>query len=208
MRDFVSRQPGWRIVREFEDQKSAATMNRPGLQDLFAAAERDEFDVVLFRAVDRLVRSTRDLWPIVDRLADAGVAVKSVTQDIDTTTPSGRAMLNMAATFAALEREQIIERITYGIEAKANQGLWIGGPPPFGYDKDSATHGLIPNEDEAAIVRLIFECYVREGLSGKKIAERLNERGHRSSTGKLWTYKLVGDIIRRPVYAGMIDHSP
>ena len=87
-------------MASFSDQKSGATLDRPGLQRALDAAERGEFDVVLIVKVDRLVRSLRALVDVVDRLEQAaGVGFRSVTENFDTTTPLGKMTLGILTVF-------------------------------------------------------------------------------------------------------------
>jgi site-specific DNA recombinase len=77
---------------------------------------------------------------------------------------------------------------------------WKGGRRPFSYCVD--TSKLIADQHEAAVVRLIFESYVRDRLGAKTVAHTLNERGHRTTTGGPWSAHQVLRVLSNPVYLG------
>ena len=104
--------------------KAAAT--RPGMQRLLEYAEMG--DTVVVWRIDRLGRSLIDVLNTVNRLRDAGIYVRSVSDGIDPATTTGRLMLNMLATLAEYERELIIERVNAGIAAARIAGATFGRP--------------------------------------------------------------------------------
>src|SRR5579884_2410382 len=174
---FVASQPGHTITHRFVDQASGATLDRPGLQAALTAAKSGDFDVLLVYRIDRLTRSIVGLMSIVEELEAAGVALRSATEPIDTQGPVGRMLLQLLGIFAEFERSLLIDRITKGFERKAARGEWLGGPGPYGYDLDPATKTLIPNTDEAAVVRVIFNKYVSERVGATALANWLNDTG-------------------------------
>lgn len=97
---YIASQPGWRKTKTFTDNASAKDTNRPGLQAALAAARAGRIDVLLVVKVDRFSRRQRDLVALVEELTEIGVAFVSATESFDTSTPSGRAMLQMLGTFA------------------------------------------------------------------------------------------------------------
>ena len=111
--------------------------------------------------VDRLTRSLADFAKLVELFDAAGVSFVSVTQSFNTTTSMGRLTLNMLLSFAQFEREVTGERIRDKIAASKRKGIWVGGIVPFGYEVRDRK--LVIREDEAAIVRLIFERYLALG---------------------------------------------
>lgn len=110
---------GWAVVGEYRDQGisgAAGRDKRPELDRLLKDAARRRFDVVAFWAVDRLGRSTGKVATIMEELDALGVQQFYHKEAIDTSTPHGRAMLQMAAVFAELERGMIRERVIAGLE--------------------------------------------------------------------------------------------
>jgi site-specific DNA recombinase len=177
---YIGSQPGWRQAARFADDASGATTSRPGLQRALAAARAGLIDVLLVYRVDRLTR--RDLVTLLDDLDQAQVVFRSATEPFDTGTAMGRMLVQMLGMFAQFERDTIIDRVIAGMERKAAAGKWKGGRRPFGYQVSHATSTLVPDEAEAAVVRLIFDLYTRQRAGARAIANLLNERGHRTTT--------------------------
>ena len=178
----VQRERGWTLLPDgYEDRNvSGKTTQRPGLQQMLADAEAGRFDVICLYKLDRLSRSLIDFLDLLRRLGESGVAVVSVTQSIDTSTPAGRLMLNILASFAEFEREQISERITDKMAASRRRGMWQGGPGVYGYDV--VNKKLVVNETEAALVREIFETFLRVG----SIIGTLADLRRRAISNKGW----------------------
>ena len=146
----------WKIYKVYTDPGfSGGNMNRPSLQKLFADCTQKRFDTVLVYKLDRLSRSQKDtLYIIEDLFLTNHVDFISMSENFDTSTPFGRAMIGILSVFAQLEREQIKERMAMGREGRAKQGKWHGGGNvPIGYD--FINDYLIPNEYEAAQVKLL-----------------------------------------------------
>ncbi len=97
-----------------------------------------------------------------------------------------------------------------GREMSAKSGNYVGTIPPFGYDKTIVMEGkkkcptLSINEEEAAVVRQIFDSYVNENIGFQVIGDRLNEMGIKSPSGKTWTVDAVRKVIENHHYIGMI----
>lgn len=171
---------------------SAATLNRPALQDLIADVEAGKIDVVVVYKLDRLSRSQRDLLDLLELFSRHGVDFKSVTQNFDTTGPMGRAMLGMLSVFSELERGLTSERTRDKVLAARRRGRWTGGLVPLGYDLRGGR--LTVNEPEAERVRQIFDLYL-EHRSLTRVAEILRERGWQT---KSWTTNAGGLREGRP----------
>lgn len=105
---------------------SGTRTSRPGLDALLADAQAGD-TIVVFR-LDRLGRSTAHLAGLIADLTDRGVFIESISEGLDSTTPAGRAMLQMLSIFAEMERTFIVERTRAGLAAKRAQGI-VGGRP-------------------------------------------------------------------------------
>ncbi|WP_417463570.1 recombinase family protein [Kordiimonas sp.] len=123
---------GWTIVGEYSDEGISGTSGRekrPGLNALLKDATRRRFDVAVFWSVDRLGRSTAKVATAMEELDALGVSQFYHKEAIDSATPHGRAMLQMAAVFATLERDMIAERVKAGLERAKAQGKRLGRAP-------------------------------------------------------------------------------
>jgi putative DNA-invertase from lambdoid prophage Rac len=118
---------GWNVARLVEDVGSG-TKERPGRESLLMAARRREIDVIIVWRLDRWGRSVADLMTTLRELTDLGVGFVSLTEALDLTTPSGRAMAGMLAIFAEFEREILRERVRAGIAQARKEGRPHGRP--------------------------------------------------------------------------------
>lgn len=173
---------------------TGSNIDRPEMQRLIGDIKLGRISHVIVYKLDRLSRSQKDtLYLIEDVFNPHGVSFVSLNENMDTSTPIGRAMLGIMSAFAQLERETIRERTRMGMKERVKNGYWPGGGKvPFGYDYDREKGILVPNAD-ADKVRLMYELYLR-GWSMMKIASEVGLRYDR----------LAEQIIRRKTNTGVI----
>lgn len=127
----VAERREWQIVQTYEDAGISGAKGRdkrPGFDAMLKDASRRRFDVLMFWSIDRLGRSTAAVATALAELDAAGVAIYADKEAVDATTPHGRAMLQMAAVFAELERGMIRERVMAGLERVRAAGGILGRP--------------------------------------------------------------------------------
>jgi len=128
----VAERAGWRIVDVFADRGVSGARGRdkrPELDRLLRGAVHREFGLVMVWSVDRLGRSLQHLVDLLAELQAAGVDLYLHQQNLDTTTPSGRAMFQMCGVFAEFERAMIRERVKAGLGRARERGTRLGRPP-------------------------------------------------------------------------------
>lgn len=108
----------------FKDELSGASATRPALQRCLKKLEHG--DTLVVWKLDRLGRSLRDLIAMLDDLKNRGVKFRSLTESIDTATPTGRAMWQMIGVLAELERSLIVERTQAGMKEARKRGVQFG----------------------------------------------------------------------------------
>lgn len=211
LRAFIESQPGWVLARKpYVDQQSGAYIDRPGLQRALRDAGLGLFDVLLVYRVDRFARKLRVLVDLLEQLEGSGVAFRSATEPIDTSTPTGRMLVQLLGVFAEFERETIIDRVINGMERKAARGEWTAGAIPFGYAArrrardDSSPNYLEVDEDRAPLVPVIFDKYANHRMGAHAIANWLNDSGHRTKRGALWSHVAVLKVLRNRTYLGEV----
>ena len=121
------RDRGWKVRKRVEDVGSGVK-ERGGREALLKAARRREIDVILVWRLDRWGRSVADLMTTLRELTELGVGFVSLTEALDLTTPTGRAMAGMLAIFAEFEREILRERVKAGIAQARKEGRPHGRP--------------------------------------------------------------------------------
>jgi len=202
---------------------------RPEGNRMLRDARLKKFDQVLVYRLDRLGRDTRLILNAVDELEKCGVRVRSMTEEFDTATATGKLMLTMLSGFAAHEHAVIRERSLAGTNRVATAGAWLGGIVPFGYRKAGSkaawrlvvSDEAIPGVDlsEAEVIRMIYRLAAVERRSCHFIAARLNElripcayqrddrlvsRGKRKQrTSGLWRPARVRNMLINTTYKGL-----
>jgi site-specific DNA recombinase len=175
------------VYEIFADDGVSGTVpieSRAAGRRVLEAARQGKFDQLLVFKLDRLGRDTRLILNAVAELEKYGVRIRSMTEEFDTGTATGRLMLTMLSGFASHEREVIRERSVAGTNRVAESGAWMGGIVPFGYRKagEKRNGQLVVSEDpmpgmamsEADVIRDVFRMAAVERKSCRVIAERLN----------------------------------
>ena len=214
---------GFDVISEFIDEGISGTVasnRRPGALELMASL--GGLEVVILYRLDRLSRSAVELADLLQKLSASAVEVWSVA---DLPIPARIVTDQIAdiAAFAESERSAILQRMRDGIRRAAEQGKWIGGPIPFGYDLDSngaltPSARVVAGMAENELARSVFER-LAAGSSTIKEARRLNELevfpgrrySHKTVTmrRKNWLPSRINAMVRNPVYKGIhvFDHS-
>jgi DNA invertase Pin-like site-specific DNA recombinase len=200
------RAEGWvELADQYDDGGfSGGTLERPALKRLLADIEAGRIDVVVVYKIDRLSRALMDFAGLVEVFDRHGVTFVSVTQSFNTTTSMGRLTLNVLLSFAQFEREVIGERIRDKVAASRKRGMWMGGVVPMGYRVENRK--LVIYEREAALVRMIFQRFLRVG-SATVLARQLRAENVRSHRGRLIDKGSLYRILRNRVYIGLAVHK-
>ena len=193
-------------LRIFSDRGfSGKNMRRPAFGELMEAVEAGEIERIVVYRLDRFSRSLADFSRIWEVLQKNGVAFLSVSEQFDTSSPVGRAMLSIVMTFAQLERETTAERVRDNYHHRASLGAWPGGPAPYGYALSKAevdgrsVSSLIPDEHAKTVCR-IFEEYAKPETSLRGLAKDLTARGIHGPKREAWDNVTLSRILRNPVY--------
>lgn len=191
----------------FEDAGySAKNTDRPDYQRMMARVRTGEFSHILVWKIDRISRNLLDFAAMYAELKKLGVTFVSKNEQFDTSSAMGEAMLKIILVFAELERNMTSERVSAIMLSRANGGVWNGGKIPFGYTYDKEARQFSINEDEAQIVRHIYDLY--ESIRSLTIvAKELNGKGIRSRTGKPWNPTTVRTMLTNPFYAGTYRYN-
>jgi putative DNA-invertase from lambdoid prophage Rac len=168
MREYAAKR-GWTIAAQIKEVGSGAA-ERELREKLLAAARRREVDVVLVWRLDRWGRSLVDLVVTLKELAELGVGFVSLTEALDLTTPTGRAMAGLLSVFAEFEREILRERISAGIAEARLKGKHLGRPVTVGKQTSQVRKLHRTGVSKAEIARRldISRTSVRRLLSSKE----------------------------------------
>lgn len=186
---------------------SGKNFERPQMQQLLRDLQQDKFDIVLAVAVDRISRNNLDVLKFVDEeLHPRGKKLLISTCDIDSSTETGKMFISLLGTFAEYERRLIISRVNKGMDKRATEGKWNGGMM-LGYD--SVDGKLVVNEEEAEIVKEIFELQAI-GKGYRAIANSLNRKGKKTKGSKnkpsdSFSTAAIKTILQNEKYTGSLD---
>lgn len=201
---------GWEHFKTYEDGGiSGGTMNRPGLQKLLKDMQKGIIQTVIVYKVDRLSRSILDFYKMMQEFEKYDSNFVSITQSFDTSNSMGKLTLNMLLSFAQFEREVSSERIRDKMRASKAKGYWVGGVYPLGYDIEDKK--LIINKDEAELVKLIYEKYLKYKTLAE-VAKWLNSNGYKTKKYRVrggidFDTDIIHKILKNVVYIGKIAHK-
>lgn len=194
----------WEIEGLYADEGiSAKDTNRPQLQRMIKDIEQGKIDCVLVYRLDRLTRSVLDLYKLLEIFEKHNCKFKSATEVYDTTSAMGRMFITIVAALAQWERENLGERISFGFAEKARQGKYPLNFRPIGYNLDLKTGTLTINNEEAKVIRLIYDLYL-EGYSANRLCRYLNDHGIKTKANNSWNDKPLMQILKNPLYYGAI----
>lgn len=182
---------------------------RPQMQRLLAEVEAGIWDGVIVMEVERLARGeTIDQGIVAQAFKYSGTLIITPAKTYDPSNEFDEEYFEFGLFMSRREYKTINRRLQAGRLASAREGKWLGGPTPYGYDScklpKEKGYSLVPNGD-ADTIRTLFQLYVSEaGMGTIRLANRLNELGYRSSTGKLFNVGIVKEILQNPLYAGYI----
>ena len=201
------------VVDMYEDAgKSGKSIEgRPAFKKLLSDVENGlDVDYVLVYKLSRFGRNAADILNSLALLQTYDVNLICIEEGIDSSQTSGKLLISVLSAVAEIERENILEQTMNGRREKARQGKWNGGPPPYGYMiKDGV---LQIEEDEAKIVKMVFEMYTTTKIGYTGIAKYLNLQGitkkkRKESDVTIFSGRFIQILLDNPVYCGKIAYG-
>ena len=193
--------------KDYQDKGySGKNTDRPKFQELLADIRQGLIRRVVVYKLDRISRSILDFATMMELFQEYNVEFVSSTEKFDTSTPMGRAMLNICIVFAQLERETIQKRVTDAYYSRSQRGFKMGGKAPYGFHTEPIkmdginTKRLVVKPEEAANIRLMFEMYAEPETSFGDITRYFEEQGIKIYE-KSMVRSFLSQLLRNPVYA-------
>lgn len=218
-KNYVQNQLKDKNITEFliyEDEGfSGGNTNRPEFQKLIKDAKLKKFDFVICYKLDRISRNVSDFSNTLELLQKYDINFISISEQFDTTSPMGRAMIYIASVFAQLERETIAERIRDNMMELAKTGRWLGGTTPIGYTSQTINY-LDSNMNERKMVKLkqvpkelktvklIYNKYL-QFKSLQKVQTFLLQNNYKTKKGSNFSKSTLKIILSNPVYVKSTD---
>lgn len=199
--DLIRRNPDWQMVEIFADEGITGTSasKRPEFQRMLKLCELKQIDLIITKSISRFARNTMEALDIVRKLKILGIGVQFEKEGINTLSLGDEMLLNTFTAIAQEESIAISERIRYSNTKRMESGDFIDGNAPYGYRMVDRV--LIPKEDEAQVVRDIFDHYLK-GASTHEIARNLNDAGIPGKFGSTWKVSTIRYILRNEKYIG------
>ena len=195
--------------KEYKDKGySGKNTDRPEFQKMLAAIRNGEIKRVICYKLDRCSRSILDFTTLMEEFQKYDVEFISCTEKFDTSSPMGRAMLNICIVFAQLERETIQQRVFDAYHSRSKRGFYMGGKVPFGfrlepyYLEGKKTSRYVMNEDEVKILELMYSIYEHPLASLGDVVNALMDAGikHPRKKDGRWTRTHIGRMLHNPAY--------
>lgn len=190
-----------------DDGFSAGTAKRPAYQEMLSRLK--EFDEIIFTRLDRFSRNVLDANEVVLKCDKAGVGIKAIDEDIDTTTADGMFDFNLKVSLAQRELAKGSERITTVFSYMVKQGKPISGSQPYGYMIETKANGdkhIIKDPDTEQIVDEIFAHFITyQSIRGT--ARHINEKYNIDRSYNRYN-ALLKDDYYCGIYRGNTDYAP
>ncbi len=185
---------------------SGKNTNRPSFENMINDIYAGKIERVIVYKLDRISRSILDFTNMMEIFQKYHVEFLSSTEKFDTSTPIGRAMLNICIVFAQLERETIQKRVSDAYYARCKRGFYMGGRIPYGYrltntmidNIHTSMYEEVPEESEQ--LKLIYSMYADTDNSLGDIVRYLNEHNIKNRRGANWNCARISEMLRNPIY--------
>lgn len=192
------------ITEYTDDGLTGANTNRPQLKALLTDISDGLLDALVVYQLDRLSRDVKDFSDIYATLEEHHIMFISLKENIDTTTPIGKAMMYTTMVFAQMERETIATRITDNMIGLAKKGLWTGGNPPVGYIRKPIEIGgkkhvtIVPDPETMNWVKWIFDTFLQNNYSLQGMETAFRHQGIKTLNGAFFSTTQLHKILTMP----------
>jgi DNA invertase Pin-like site-specific DNA recombinase len=201
-KDFIKRSAQWTYVEGYIDEGLSGTSvkKRESFLKMLDDARLKKFDFIITKEISRFSRNTLDSIKFTQELLSYGVGVLFQSDNINTLLPDSELRLTIMSSIAQDEVRKLSERIRFGFQRAINSGVVLGNDKIWGYDKQKGK--LVINEQQAEIVRKIFELYAIDNLGIRLVCVELTKLGYFNQKGNPFTFSTVRNILGNPKYKG------
>ncbi len=202
--EMIKDNPNWTYIPGYIDEGITGTsdIKRDNFMKMIEDAKKNKFDLIVTKEISRFSRNTLDSIKYTRELLSYGVAVLFLNDNINTALPDAELRLTIMASMAQDEIRRLSERVKFGMNRAILRGEILGNNLLYGYRKDKNTKKLVIINEEAKVVRKIFEWYVVDKLSLSEIGKRLNRDKILSREGSKWSVATISRMIENPKYKG------
>ena len=200
--NFISRNTNWTYVDGYIDEglSAATTKKRENFHRMVEDGKAGLFDLIITKEITRFARNTLDSIQYTRELLNYGVAIFFQNDNINTLDEDSELRLTIMSGIAQDELRKLSSRVKFGHQQAIKNSVVLGNNRIFGYKKDKGR--LVIDEDEAPMVRELFELYATGQYSMKQIETLFWEKGYRNHNGKHIAHTTMSGIISNPKYKG------
>lgn len=199
----IKSNPEWEFAGVYADEGISGTQmkNRTQFQKMIDDAINGKIDMIIAKSISRFARNTLDTLKVCRELREHNVDVYFEKENIHTLELDSEMFLTLYSAFAQAESESTSMNVKMGLNAKMKRGEPVGNQNCYGYIWNEETKELEINEEQAKIVRLIFDLYLK-GIGGRTIAHQLNDMNIPTYFNKKWSQSSISRIIKNEKYVG------
>ena len=200
--ELIRSRKSWTFVPGYVDEgiSGTSTRRREEFNRMIRDAKAGLFDFIITKEISRFSRSTLDSITYTQQLLEHNVGVFFQNDNINTLDTDSEFRLVIMAGVAQDEVRKLSERLKFGFRQAIRNGHVLGNDGLYGYDKKDCV--LTVNEEEAKIVRIIFDLYANHGYGIRKISQMLTEMGYCSRRGNAFNVLTIRHILENPKYKG------
>lgn len=203
---FVSGHNNWKLVDIHIDIASSKKGSvRPAFHRMIEECKAGLTDIFVVKSISRLGRDTVEVLDAINTLRESQVRIIFKQEELDTLTVESSLLISTIEAYTQAENETRSANIKWGIKQRASNGsLGFYRRKCYGYDKDE-NGDLVINEEQAGVVRLIFDLYLN-GKSILGIIKELKDRSIKSPTGKdNWSKRSIEEMLSNEKYTGDVE---
>ena len=200
--DFIRRNTAWTFVPGYIDEglSGISTKRRENFNRMIDDATEDTFDLIITKEISRFARNTLDSIQFTRQLLGCGVGVFFQNDNINTFDEDSELRLSIMSSIAQDELRKLSSRVKFGHQQAIKNNVVLGNSRIFGYRKENRR--LVIDEEQAPMVRELFELYATDQYSMKQIEALFWEKGYRNLNGKKIAHTTMSNMISNPKYKG------
>lgn len=191
---------------------SGKNTQRPAFHQMMEDIRKGKVRAVIVYKLDRISRSILDFSEMMQEFQNYGVQFISATEKFDTSSPMGRAMLNICIVFAQLERETIQQRVTDAYYSRCKKGFYMGGRVPYGFTlDDTIVDGVRTSmykqiRDEIADIKMMYNLYAMPHTTLGDVLREVQKVPEGNRRERCWSTHRISELLRNPIYC-RADHT-
>ena len=200
--ELIQSKPNWTFIPGYIDEgiSGTSTKKRDSFNRMIRDAKAGRFDFIITKEISRFSRSTLDSIKYTQELLEHDVGVLFQNDNINTLDSDSEFRLVVMAGVAQDEVRKLSERLKFGFRQAIKNGHVLGNDKLWGYDKKDCVLSI--NEEEAQVVRRIFDLYANQQMGIRRISQTLLDEGFTSRKGGAFNVLTIRHVLCNPKYKG------